>query len=317
LPENLVCPRDRAPLGVSDDELVCGEGHSYRRVGGIPVLLAEEVSPTHPAFAESLARAEEGDSAGSRPVEARGGVDPFVQGILVDTCGQMYRPLLHKLARYPIPELRLPASAGGRLLDIGCGWGRWCVAAARKGFAPIGLDPSLESVEAAVRVADQLEVDAQFVVGDGRHLPFAAETFDAVFSYSVLQHFGEEDVRLVLDEVRRVLKPNGTAVVEMPNKYGLRNLYQQARRRFRVPVGFEVRYWRPSQLRAAFENAIGPAAITVDAYFFINGQPADRDLLPARYRAALSVSEALRRASRRAPALVHAADSLYVTAWKR
>jgi SAM-dependent methyltransferase/uncharacterized protein YbaR (Trm112 family) len=318
LPENLVCPRDRAPLTVDGDDLVCGRGHEYKRVGGIPILLAEEVPPTHPAFCDSLRRAADGDSAARpQPAEPVEGVDPYVQGIVADTCGQMYRPLVHKLARYPIPELRLSESRGRRLLDIGCGWGRWCVAAARKGYAPIGLDPSLDSIEAAVRVADQLGVSAEYVVGDARYLPFAAGTFDVVFSYSVLQHFDKRDVRLSLDEVRRVLKPGGRAVIELPNAFGVRNIYQQARRRFRAPVGFQVRYWRPSEIKDVFRTAVGPTSLSVDAYLFINGQPADRDLLPARYRAAIWVSEALRRASGRAPGLVYAADSLYVTAVKR
>ena len=51
---------------------------------------------------------------------------------------------------------------------------------------------------AARRICRELGVDVQFVVGDARHLPFANSVFDITFSYSVLQHFPKEDVRITL-----------------------------------------------------------------------------------------------------------------------
>ena len=40
----------------------------------------------------------------------------------------------------------------GPLLDIGCSWGRWSLAAARKGYSVVGIDPSLGAVMAARRI---------------------------------------------------------------------------------------------------------------------------------------------------------------------
>ena len=59
--------------------------------------------------------------------------------------------LMGKLDRYPIPEIRLPESQGETLPDVGCNWGRWSVAAARKGYAVVGIDPSMGGVMAARR----------------------------------------------------------------------------------------------------------------------------------------------------------------------
>lgn len=52
----------------------------------------------------------------------------------------------------------------------------------------MGIDPSLKAIRAARRVARQLGVEAFYIVGDNRFLPFRTETLDQFFSYSVLQH---------------------------------------------------------------------------------------------------------------------------------
>jgi hypothetical protein len=49
-----------------------------------------------------------------------------------------------------------------------------------------------------------------------------------------------------------------------------------------------------------------------DGFFTINPQVSDLDLLPARSRVVVRVSEVLRRASRHAPFLVQVADSVVV-----
>ena len=53
-------------------------------------------------------------------------------------------------------------------------------------------------------------------------------SFDVVFSYSVLQHLSKEDVRRVVAEIGRVLRPGGTAWIEMPNAHGPLNLVRRA-----------------------------------------------------------------------------------------
>ena len=57
-------------------------------------------------------------------------------------------------------------------------------------------------------------------------------------------------------------------------------------------------------------------SITADGFLTINPQATDLDLLPARSRAVVRVSEALRRASERIPPLVQVADSVVVHARK-
>jgi SAM-dependent methyltransferase/uncharacterized protein YbaR (Trm112 family) len=309
--ELLVCPRDRTALEARDETLVCAEGHEYPHVGGIPVMVVEEVEPTQPGY---WAKPEQIEAVrAAQPPEVTGsGVDPYVAELILGTHGNLYKHLSQGLERYPIPDFPLPRAPDEELLlDIGCNWGRWSISAAQAGYRVIGVDPSFEAIVAARRIARQLGVQARYVVADARTLPFADDAFDVVFSYGVLQHFSKADVAVAVGEIARTVKPDGYSWVQMPNALGVRNLYQLARRGFRVGRHFEVRYWRPGELRRTF-RAIGPTSLSTDGFFTLNPQKRDLDLLPRRYRALVRTSEALRRASGRARFLTALADSVNV-----
>jgi SAM-dependent methyltransferase len=295
---------------------VCPNDHRYRVVEGIPILLVSEAQQTHIEGDRALLVAE-GDLSHAPLLKFNLGdeeIDPFVKNSIGATNGGLYGHLVGNLAAYPIPDLRIPPSDGDTFLEIGCSWGRWTIAAARKGYRVVGIDPSLKGVLAAQRVSRQLGIEGHFLVADGRFLPFPDGFFSRVFSYSVLQHLSKENVQLVLAETRRVLKSGGEALVQLPNVFGLRCLYHEIRRGFRETRGFEVRYWTVPELRATFSRLIGPAKISVDGYFSLNAQVSDVGFMPPRYRAIVYTSEWLRRLSVHVPALRYVADSLYVTA---
>jgi SAM-dependent methyltransferase len=299
---DFACPRDRAPLTRDGERLRCPEGHEYALVDGIPVLLLEEEAPTHASCHVSLT-----------PHAAQDDPDALVQDVIAATCGNLYRHLIGKVTQYPIPEIRLPEGQGRRFLEVGCNWGRWCVSAARRGYQVVGVDPSLVAIRAAKRVAEQLGIEATYVVADARHLPFAGDTFDVVFSYSVFQHFSRDDAVASFDEVGRVVRPGKLAMIQMANVWGARSIWNQLReRRFREPRDlFDVRYWGPRELHHELERRVGPTEIAADGFFTLNPQMTDLELFPRRYRAVVRTSEALRRVSDRVPPLRYAADSLY------
>jgi SAM-dependent methyltransferase len=302
-------------------------------VEGIPVMLLEDERQTMSLCQSSLRQAWKGpdetelylDSIGLNEAEKRGiaelagkgpKIDPAVTFLVSATNGIAYKHLIGILDRYPIPELRLPPGAGKVLLDVGCNWGRWSIAAAKLGYQPVGIDPSLGAVMAARRVARQLGVGTLFVVGDGRFLPFKSGTFDQAFSYSVLQHFSRADAAQAIGQIGRVLKPQGTSLIQMPTKAGVRCLYHQAKRGFREGVDFEVRYWTLPAMQKLFAARIGPSKFSVDCFFGIGLQRSDLDLMPPMLRTAIRASEALRALSRALPPLVWLADSVYVSSVK-
>jgi SAM-dependent methyltransferase/uncharacterized protein YbaR (Trm112 family) len=313
--ELLVCPRDKQDLRQDGSHLICAQGHRYAVIEGVPILLVSDVEQTHIEGTRALAVAEREDTS-SLPVFNVGPneIDPFVRSAIGATNGGLYQHLVGTLSEYPIPRLRLPPGENRLFLEIGCNWGRWCIAASRLGYRPIGIDPSLKSIRAAYRVAKQLGVEAAFLVADGRFLPFRDQSFHQIFSYSVLQHLSKENALTILDEIHRTLRIQGNALVQLPNLYGIRCLYHQIRRGFREPRGFEVRYWKPGELLSAFTSKIGKAQLSVDGFFSLNVQPSDIHLFPARYKALVHTSEKLRSISIAVPALTSVADSLYVQA---
>ena len=78
----------------------------------------------------------------------------------------------------------------------------------------------------------------------------------------------------------------------MPNALGARNVYQLARRRFREGDDFEVRYWTPRELqRVPGSSTSARPTLSTDGFFTLNPQTSDLDLLPARFRALVRVSD--------------------------
>jgi len=340
---NLVCPVDNSSLRFDGRALVSVVGRSYPVVDGLPVMLVPGERETIGVARMSLQRAlgdklvidrrapefyleslgiSDEEKAGLLEFAKRAdaAVDPVVAFMIGATSGYAYKHLIGGvgLDTYPIPEIRLPpAGAATRLLDVGCNWGRWSIAAARKGYLVVGIDPALGAVMAARRIARQTGLDIKYVVADGRFLPFKDASFDVAYSYSVLQHFSRQDAERTLAAVGRVLKPGGLAAIQMAAKYGLRSLQHQISRRFHPPVGFEVRYWTPAELREAFERHIGPTSLRTDCYFGLGWQWSDRAFMRGRMKVILIASEILRRGSDVAPALRLVADSLFCFAAKR
>lgn len=323
LRSRLVCPRDKQALDLSKNKLICPENHLYPVFDDIPVMLVDDVEITHEYINQTLEKLSKSKKDKTANQVSHSGakdkfeIDEFVQGEIPCTSGNLYFSIQHKLTRYPIPEYRLPEGNGERLLDIGCNWGRWTIAAAQKGYQPVGIDPSLDAVLAARRVSRQFGVETNFVVGDARFLPFADDTFDAFFSYGVFQHFSKDNVKISLDEAIRVLKKDGKVLVQMPNKFGVRQFYHYWRRGFTEGKDFEIRYWTPLELVKMFEEKFGDTSMTADCYFGLGIQKSDADLLPMSHKIVVYSSEILRKISKVFSPMVKMADSVYLESKNR
>jgi SAM-dependent methyltransferase len=301
----LVCPRDHTRLRASHGWLECERGHRFPEEQGIPV------------FADQVRR--ELVPANMEPCRHTGGVlvDGFVSDWIVNTNGNLYRRVRGKLPRHPIPKWPLDQGHQGLLVDLGCGWGRWSIAAARAGLCPIGVDVHIDALAAAARVARQFRVEAVFACADAECLPLGPASVDVVFSYSVLQHLEKEKAVRVVREAARVLRPGGICLIQLPNANGLYNLTRQAGRGFRAakPGTFEMRYWSRAEIRQALESA-GFTGVTMRADGFLtqNPQLSDLDLLSLGGKTVVLVSHLLCQVSRVLPMLAHIADSVWVQA---
>src|SRR3954453_11391032 len=98
---------------------------------------------------------------------------------------------------------------GKAALDYGCGHGMAAVVMARAGAAVTAFDLSPGYVAEARARAAANGVAVECVVADGEHLPFADESFDAVWGNAVLHHL---DLARAGRELSRVLRPGAVAV---------------------------------------------------------------------------------------------------------
>jgi len=110
---------------------------------------------------------------------------------------------------YPFLEKNL--RPGMKILESGCGNGKWVFFLRRKGFDATGLDWSPETV-ADARAADP---SVPFVCGDARHSPFPDGSFDAVLSFGTMEH-DAAGPEAALADARRVLRPGGVLVATVP-----------------------------------------------------------------------------------------------------
>jgi len=304
----LVCPQDHNKLHVEKNTLVCPDGHLYPCVDNIPILLRDDVKKTQELLKQKSINNSSRD---------QGFVDQFVQEAIAATNGIIWKSQINKLKTYPVPEIPIPKANEQCFLDIGCNWGRWSISAARKGYKVIGIDHNLNAILAAKRVAKQLNISAQFLVADGRYLPFAESTFDYIFSYSVIQHFDKDDAKLCLKEIARTLKLSGKSLIQMPNTIGIRNLFHQLKRGFKRPSNFDVRYWNLNELKTTFTNIIGPTELEADAYFNLNPDIANIKCLPYYYQYTILCSETLRKMSKNIPWMLNIADSVFVSSMRK
>ncbi len=90
---------------------------------------------------------------------------------------------------------------GSQVLDVGCG----------NGFIAHHLSAMLGGGIIGIDVTNTTEAAIDYRRYDGKSFPMADNSVDAVLLCYVLHH--AQDVRIVLDEVRRVLRAGGTAII--------------------------------------------------------------------------------------------------------
>jgi SAM-dependent methyltransferase len=140
---------------------------------------------------------------------------------------------------------------GDRVLEAGSGSGRFVNhLALEAGVHAVGLDYNLEANYLSHTTADALALASGFACGQLGQMPFSDETFDLVFSDSVIEHL--EDPAAAVRDMARVTRPGGWVVVTTPNR--LRpdgwDLYKL---RYRPP--YRQRSFYPWQLASLYRAA--------------------------------------------------------------
>ncbi|MCL0064541.1 methyltransferase domain-containing protein [Dehalococcoidia bacterium] len=117
----------------------------------------------------------------------------------------------------------LKPERGKRLLDVGCGKGLFLSVAESRGVQAYGVDISKTAVERARIISPACKI----VIGLGEELPWKDNYFDYVTCFGSLEHF--IDPAKAVREMVRVLRPEGKALILVPNSFFIGHIYMAYR----------------------------------------------------------------------------------------
>ncbi|MHA2320005.1 MAG: class I SAM-dependent methyltransferase, partial [Candidatus Hodarchaeales archaeon] len=113
--------------------------------------------------------------------------------------------------------LNLPSLNGKSVLEIGCGIGLDALAYAKHGAHVTAIDLSHVCIDLANRYFADNKMRGVIEIGNAERLTYDSNSFDVVVARQVLMF--TPNTQKAVDEMYRVLKPGGTAVVLLHNKY--------------------------------------------------------------------------------------------------
>jgi SAM-dependent methyltransferase len=184
------------------------------------------------------------------------------QGANVVDAGRLSPYWGEHAARY---VFALPFVDGQRVLDIACGTGFGIGLLRSRASFVVGVDID---PQAAREAKGECGENGAVLLGNGIGLPFESDTFDVVTSFETIEHLRERVA--FLEELRRVLRPNGKLLLSTPNA----NYSQPVDG---VPANpFHIHEYEPEELRSEIDahfrvqSFLGQAldeSITVSPFF--------------------------------------------------
>ncbi len=166
--------------------------------------------------------------------------------------------------------LRSRGLPAGRVLDVGCGTGRWM-----EELQPVGIIDGCDMSADALRFCQERDLP-RLAQASATALPYRDGSYDVVTALGLIEHIADDE--RMLAEAYRVLSPGGTLLLLTSGHPSLWSEHDDA-------VHHERRYTRP-QLRRRLEAA----GFTVDRLTHVNmvftpaavGVRAVRAILPKR-----------------------------------
>jgi len=136
-----------------------------------------------------------------------------------------------------------------QILDVATGTGRIALILAQKGGNVVGIDLTEAMLQEAQQKAKKAKLSSiQLQVANAKSLPFKDDSFDVIVSFRFFHLMPNNLRRPIIEEMLRVLKPNGLLVLEFANPFAgfVAELY---RRWF---AGHNSIYIWPHQVKALF-----------------------------------------------------------------
>jgi 2-polyprenyl-3-methyl-5-hydroxy-6-metoxy-1,4-benzoquinol methylase len=156
--------------------------------------------------------------------------------------------------KWPSIKKYIPLEEKVKILDYGCGKGfiLKCVSQLNPSAHTTGVDISQE----AINYARKTYKDKQFLtIQADNKLPIKNETYDFILCLDVIEHIN--DVRLILSEFNRLLKPRGKLLISTPYHGMLKNIITALLFFERVfnPYGAHIRFFSMKSLLQCLHDA--------------------------------------------------------------
>jgi len=152
-----------------------------------------------------------------------------------------------------------------KVLEIGCGRGAVGLYMAKHlGLAVSLLDNEEDAIAVARRTFEKYRQRGMFYVGDALKTGLSDESFDAVVSIGLAEHFESKNVENLFREQYRLLKPGGVMIsLNIPKKFSIQSV-NTLMRLFKKLVGiyherigkdYYRNTWKPEAYKQAAEKA--------------------------------------------------------------
>lgn len=106
---------------------------------------------------------------------------------------------------------------GMRVLDLGCGRGDLAIFLAKKDIEVVGIDYSKDAIAIASnslkKMPNKIKELVTFRNEDAKKNSFEKDFFDVVISLDVFEHLYDEELKIVMKNISKILKKNGILLV--------------------------------------------------------------------------------------------------------
>lgn len=146
--------------------------------------------------------------------------------------------------------------SGEKILDIGCGYGRFLFECLSKDMICFGIDPSKEMINIGIDLNEHIKHKIKFKVGDYTNIQFENNFFDHIWCYGVTEYLSLFQINKMLKKIFKWIKPDGKVYLEFKNRLHVFSLLSEMLRIFspKQYEGYRYSYTIPTVYNISKKN---------------------------------------------------------------